>query len=46
MYILAEPCGLQDLSSLTGDWTQAMTVKARNPNHLATTELPRVVWSR
>ena len=46
MYILAEPCGLQDLSSLTGDWTQATAVKAGNPNYLATRELPRVVWSR
>ena len=27
------PHGLQIHSSLTGDWTQAMTVKAQNPNH-------------
>ena len=34
-FFLAEPCGLQDLSSLTKDWTQAMiklrTLTARQP---------------
>ena len=25
--------GLQDLSSLTRDWTQVTAVKAQNPNH-------------
>ena len=29
---LAAPWGFPDLSSLTGDWTQAMAVKALSPN--------------
>ena len=33
---------LQDLSSLTKDWTQATVVKAQNPNHQATREPPRI----
>ena len=32
-FFLAKPSGLWDLSSLTRDWTWAMAVKARNPNH-------------
>ena len=34
-------CGLRDLSSLTKDRTQAMAVKAYNPNHWATREFPQ-----
>ena len=30
---LATLCSLQYLSSLIKDWTQAMAVKAQNPNH-------------
>ena len=33
--------GLQDLSSPTRDWTQAMAMRAWNPNHYATRELPQ-----
>ena len=40
IYFLAAPRGLWDLSSPTRDWTQTMAVKAQNPNHLATRELP------
>ena len=31
--VLAVPCGLQDLSSLTRDWTWDLAVKALCPNH-------------
>ena len=34
----AVPCSLQDLSSLTRDWTQAWAVKALSPNHWSTRE--------
>ena len=34
-------CGLQDLSSLTRDWTWAMAMKALSPNHCTTRELPQ-----
>ena len=32
LFILAVPRGLQDLSSMTRDWTRATAVKAQNPN--------------
>ena len=32
---------LQDLSSLTRDWTQAVALKAPSPNHSITRELPK-----
>ena len=35
---------LQDLSSLTRDWTQAVALKAPNPNHWTTRELPRLIY--
>ena len=41
-------CGSQTLwglSSLTRDWTWAMAMKAQNPNHWATRELPKHVYS-
>ena len=31
-FFLIAPCSLQDLSSLTRDWDQALAVKASNPN--------------
>ena len=34
-------CGLQDLSSLTRDRTQASVVKAQKPNHWTTREFPQ-----
>ena len=34
-------CGLQDLNSLTRDWTWAVAVKALSPNHWTTRELPQ-----
>ena len=37
---LAMQHGLRDLASPTRDWTWAMAVKAQNPNHYATRELP------
>ena len=37
---LAAPCGLQDLSSLTRDRTQALAVKMTNPNHWTAREFP------
>ena len=37
---LAAPCGLQDLSSLTRDQTQAPAVKVPSPNHWTTKEFP------
>ena len=37
---IAVPCGLQDVRSQTRDWTQALAVKAQNPNHKAARELP------
>lgn len=40
-FFLAKPCSLQDLSSLTRAWNQAMAVKAWNTNHQATRELPK-----
>ena len=36
---------LWGLSSLTRDWTCAMAMKAQNPNHWATRELPKHVYS-
>ena len=39
-YILVTLCGLQDLSSLTRDQTQAPAVKAPSPNHWTTREFP------
>ena len=32
-FFLAVPCGLQDLSALTGTWTLAWELKAPSPNH-------------
>ena len=32
-FFLAVPCGLQDLSALTGTWTRAWKLKAPSPNH-------------
>ena len=37
---LTTPCSLQDLSSPTRDWTQAMAVKALSFNHSTTREFP------
>ena len=39
VYLLAEVHGLQDLSSLTRDWTWVTSVKALNPHHWTTREL-------
>lgn len=38
-FIVAMPRHLQDLSSPTGDWTQAPAMKAQNPNRQAIKEL-------
>ena len=40
VFILEAPRGLWDLSSATRDWTWATAVKAPNPNHWTTRELP------
>ena len=39
----AMPHGLWDLSSLTRDSTWTTAVKAQDPNHLATRELPKIL---
>ena len=36
------PCGMQDLSSWTRDWTWAMTVKELSSNHCTTREYPEL----
>ena len=40
LFVLAEPWGLQDLSSPTRNWTQAMAVKVPSPNHWTAREFP------
>ena len=40
---LATPRGLWDLSSPTRDWTQALAVRARSPNHWTTREFPSFI---
>jgi len=40
-HFLAMPCNLQDLSFPVRDRTWAAAVKAQNPNHSATRELPK-----
>ena len=39
-FFFVAPRGFQDLSSPTGDWTGAKTVKALSPNHWTARELP------
>ena len=39
LFVLAEPCGLWDLSP-TRDWTWARTVKVPSPNYWTTREFP------
>ena len=37
---LGVPCDLQNLSFLTGDWTQVPAVKVQSPNHWTAREFP------
>ena len=39
-FFFATPLSLQDLSSLTRDWTRATAVEVRSPNHWTTREAP------
>ena len=41
---MAMLCGLQDLSSLTRDWTWALAVKTISPNHWTTREFPKLLF--
>ena len=36
--------GLQDLSSRTSDWTQAMAVEMLSPNHWTSREFPELAF--
>ena len=47
-FFLATLCSLQDLSSLTRDWTPAPAMKAPSPNHWTSREFPEfhLFWSQ
>ena len=42
LLLLALPCSLQNLSSLTRDWTCAPAVEAWSPNHWTASECPHL----
>ena len=43
--VFAMLCGLQNLNSLTRDWTWAPSVKALSPNHWTTSEFPENIFN-
>ena len=45
LFFLAALHSLQDLSSLTRDWTQTTAVKVPSPNHWTARELPHLILS-
>ena len=44
LFLIAKPCGWQDLSSPTGDWTCVLSSESSSPNHWTAREVAEVFW--